>query len=262
MGAGNFYDEIQNIIRESGIRQNIIAQAMDMSPAALSQIMHGLQRPTISQLCSLLDLLCVPYHQQGYIVNLLIEAKKEAGEFDSEEFEMYEKELAVDSDPRADIGTFDTFYTGEDQVHSLFQETPLNAAPVVHLASLLDYDGKTSISDFAFARLHDTIVRDYGSLGQPVVIKTCGNMIGLNYSGMVQVVICDTMVENLSNLTLQCYRNKTFHLVIHDKERASGLNDIITPPPAKAVARWSFPVLELIIIPLPSANGIHGDGIL
>lgn len=87
-------------------------------------------------------------------------------------------------------------------------------------------------------------------------------MIGLNYSGMVQVVICDTMVENLSNLTLQCYRNKTFHLVIHDKERASGLNDIITPPPAKAVARWSFPVLELIIIPLPSANGIHGDGIL
>ena len=55
-----FAKTLQDIVRESGIRQVVIAQALGLSAAAVSQFIHGITLPKLNQLNALLDLLCVP----------------------------------------------------------------------------------------------------------------------------------------------------------------------------------------------------------
>lgn len=249
MAPVKFHNLLQYLIRESGIRQTILAQAMDLSPAMLSQFTNGSLLPSVVQLRSLLDLLCVPAEQQGQVVKLLLDAKKAAGE----KIEEWEVEADEDGEETSgteplDAGAFDHLYNPDSTTDKIFRETPINAVPVIRLDELAGYDGRMSVSDFAFTRLHDTIIREYGSLGVPVMINTCGSFLGLTYPGMVQLVICDEQEDHISSLRLRYYGNGSFHLVSVDDQ--DGLGGIMTPVPDKAKPKWSFPVIEFTIIPI------------
>ena len=95
MKREDFARQFHAVIQDSGIRQSIIAQALGLSSAAISQFSHGLVLPKPDQLISILSLLGISSQQQFFMVQALLELRAEAGlgDDDTEEVEMDEEFL-------------------------------------------------------------------------------------------------------------------------------------------------------------------------
>lgn len=348
--ARNLYD----IVRESRIRQNIIAQVLGISSAAISQFTHGTALPKPTQLSELLTLLCVSDRERSWMLHLLKLAKAEAdaeglsmevvedpdaveeededddGEIAEEEssdqdsldgyFEKRGKKSkgkgkgkkakdpgdAGDDDAPADASgevspapaepsakripekaektarkkvaapkgnmpppkqkknpppvimdgdddedTYRPRNAGSCSGKIFMSDVPADGVPIINLYDLDNYDTGMSLIDYANACLHDTVIRNYGSVGAPVIVKTTGDQLGLNYLGPVQMVLVADMAPEMSMMSLSRYSNNAYRLVPTGEENdIFGIrifSDGVEYPKCSPI--WTFPLLEITFIP-------------
>lgn len=255
-----FAQELYEIVKETGIRQNVIAQAMGLSSAAISQFTHGTALPSKRQLKTLLTMLCVPIFKQDEMLSLLIEAKKE---FDQE----IEPEEVTEDDNRdqedlllLDQPVLDQFFrTAHNQTILTFAQ-PNGGVPLIELSDMQHYNNAEDVFDFACNRQLDTIIRDYGSLGRAVILKTNGSQLNLNYEGSILIVIAADMEQAETSLKLSYYSNRKFFIETTDDKFGKNGNFILQNQNGSKQRRvWSFPILELNIIPVKSRFFHQGD---
>ncbi|MBE6359111.1 MAG: helix-turn-helix domain-containing protein [Lentisphaerae bacterium] len=250
--------ELHEIIRTSGIRQNIIAEALGWSSSALSQFCHGTALPLPQQLAALLNLLCVSRSKHVELNRMLAMARDEAGE------DLYIDVKAGDNtdeipDPETpkkpfDHNNFDELFNiyGTDPAKLIFAESPNAGVPIINLEDLDNYSPGINLYEYANIRLHDTTVRDYGEDISPVIMKTTGDMLGLRYPGMVQLVISDDIPPEMSSLVLSRYPDGTFMMLPNsDKYDLCGLEMLFDRTiEKKSSPKWTVAVIEFIIVPL------------
>ncbi|MBR7121101.1 MAG: helix-turn-helix transcriptional regulator [Lentisphaeria bacterium] len=267
MSREAFANELYNIIQESGIRKTIIAQALGMSSSALSQFIHGTALPRPEQLNEILLLLCVPDTGCATLHRLLNLAIEEAGENWEAETIDWDEQTAADDDENGDDQeqndqkNFNKLFKEYDdelrQAPLIFAELNETGIPIVDLFTLNGMDKGMNLYEYAMLNVHDTAIRDYGSLGSPVIIKTAGCLVGLNYPGPVQLVVSQDTPHSFSALTLEAYTDGSYQVILHEGERDFNHLESLFSKPRRNVSRkkkWDATVLEFTITPL------HIDG--
>ncbi|MBE6355937.1 MAG: helix-turn-helix transcriptional regulator [Lentisphaerae bacterium] len=253
MNRESFVKKLQDVIRDSGLQQNIIAEALDLSSAAISQFIHGIVLPNPEQLSSILSLLCIPEEEQVKLVQDLYTLREECGEEDSRNDIDYD-ELDEDFVNATSLESiFTDMLTNDPQVPSqlMFAEPQIGGIPVIHLHDLDDYTPSMGLYDFATMIPHDLLLRDYGSLGTPVVVLATGTQLGLRYCGMIQMTLAEDVPFSLSALALICLPGYKYRMIpAGDRKSCRGLESLFdmklkidTPP------LWGLPIVEFTLLP-------------
>ena len=86
MRRKDFIQQFQTMIQDSGIKQAVIAQAVGLSSASLSQFGHAMALPKLSQFTSILDLLDITDEQRQYMTDELIKLRSRYGLGENDEF--------------------------------------------------------------------------------------------------------------------------------------------------------------------------------
>lgn len=253
MNKKSFADELQEIIRDSGIRQNIIAQALGISSAAISQFIHGTAIPSDQQLAMILAMLNVNQKSHSLMFKLLQEARTsfpEDQKLTDEDGDNGEEDSDV-SKSKKDHINFEKIFTQVKLIDdpTLVFGNSSNGAPVINLHDLYQYAPSINISDFAFMYSHDTMVRDYGTATPPVIIKATGSLLGISYTGMMQLIINNDQRQTVA-MELALYPQTGFRLLALNAEALKGL-EIFFPDDVRKdeVPVWTLPVVELIFLP-------------
>lgn len=278
MQKTDFVQRLHTIIHNSGIRQTVIADALGLSAAAVSQFTHGTILPKTEQLSAILALLNVPIEKRALMIQELLILREKYPDEIEDEPENYpdeteddrqngfsengddfpdESENDDDDDPekKRDAQNFEQFFFEPVDDPQFVLAEPVDGVPVIELNDLLDFNGEMRLSDFAGLRSFDVVVRDYGAIGTPVVVKATGDQLGLRYRGMLQLVIVDDLPLKTSMLRLAFCRNNEFKLLAPDKSAKNNGLDLLLKEKNPAVDfRWVMPVLEFTIIPL----GVEG----
>lgn len=277
MQKTDFAQKLQTIIHNSGIRQTVIAEALGLSAAAVSQFTHGTILPKTEQLSAILVLLNIPAEKRALLIQELLilrEKYPEYSEYDaednlnkesnqqSEKTEDFNKKYPEENDENEeneednpDSQNFEQFFFDPLDDPQFVLAEPVGGIPVIELNDLFDFNGDMRLSDFAGLRSFDVIVRDYGAVGSPVLVKATGDQLGLRYRGMLQLVIVDDLPLRTSMLRLAYCRNNEFRLLAPDKmAKSNGLDLLLKDTTPVADFYWVMPVLEFTIIPL----GVEG----
>lgn len=255
MSRKSFASDLHEIIRESRIRQNIIAQALGLSSAAISQFIHGIVLPKPEQLEDILTLLCVSDEERSAMQERLAALREECGEEDIPELDP--ALINSDDEEEDDNNTF------EESIDFIFRDSGENdfeqpenipdlSIPVLQLSDL-KYIKKSALCDFACMYSQDIILRDYGAIEIAALIKGTGDQLGLEYHGMVQMVVIDEKSphKNIASTALAIYRGNTFRLIpLVKSETNAGLTSFFAPVKAGAKPQRVFPILELTLLPL------------
>lgn len=287
MKREDFARQFYAVIQDSGIRQSIIAQALGLSSAAISQFSHGLVLPKPDQLVSILSLLGISSQQQFFMVQALIELRAEAGlgDDDTEEVEMDEEFLEKYKDEYDDYEVFtldddesddsddEESEKGEDEEESLawrsseydysdedlpepmisFAE-PTDGVPIIELSDLMEYRNGMKLQIHAIACCEETSFRDYGSVSAPVILKALGDQVGLRYHGMVQLAITDELSAESSLMALAFDKQGRFHVLANDTiAKLNGLDKLLKNTDSSkdfGNYKWVLPVIEFTILPL------------
>jgi hypothetical protein len=114
-----------------------------------------------------------------------------------------------------------------------------------------------NLYEFSMINVHDTVIRDYGSIGSPVIVKTAGCLVGMNYPGPVQLVISQDAPESYSALRLVSYVDGSYQVILkEDESDFNHMRSLFNKPrhanPKKV--KWCVTVLEFTIIPLCAAE--------
>lgn len=270
MQRTDFAQRLQTIIHNSGIRQTVIAEALGLSAAAISQFSHGTILPQTEQLSAILALLNVPAERRALMIQELIILREKYPDENADEEEIFQDEpdtpeAAVEEvsdgdnseedDPEKDSQNFEQFFFDPIDDPQFVLAEPVDGIPVIELNDLFEYNGEMRLADFAGLRSFDVLMRDYGSVGSPVVVKATGDQLGLRYRGMLQLVIADDLPLNTSMLRLAYCRNNEFKLLAPDRAaKNNGLDLLLKDKNPVVDLRWVLPVIEFTIIPL----GVEG----
>ncbi len=288
MKREDFARQFHAVIQDSGIRQSIIAQALGLSSAAISQFSHGLVLPKPDQLVSILSLLGISSQQQFFMVQALLELRAEAdlGDDDTEEVEMdaeflekykdeyddYEEFTLDDNQDEESDDEEDEDQQNEDEDALAWRSSeydysddelpdpmitfaePTDGVPVIDLNDLMDYRKGMKLQIHAIACCEETSFRDYGSVSAPVILKVLGDQVGLRYHGMVQLAITDELSPESSLMDLAFDKQGKFHILANDAiAKLNGLDKLLKntdTPKNFDNYKWVLPVIEFTILPL------------
>lgn len=255
-----FAQTLQDIIRDSEIRQTVIAQALGLSSAAISQFTHGITLPKVSQLSSLLDLLCVPDRQRMILCRELVSLREQFPESTEEAMDNEDSEEPDnEDDPGLDSYNLERLFSEHtDKENFYVSASEVHGIPVIDLFDLNSLTPGITLFDFANQYLHDTAVRDFGTGCSPVIVKASGDQLGINFFGMLQIVIADDLPLSSSSLVLVRFHNGNYRILPYKEDKlissSSKLFDEKEFPSGKP--EWMAPVLELSM--LPAANDLFG----
>ena len=91
-----------------------------------------------------------------------------------------------------------------------------------------------------------------------VIVKASGDQLGINFFGMLQIVIADDLPLSSSSLVLVRFHNGNYRILPYKEDKlissSSKLFDEKEFPSGKP--EWMAPVLELSM--LPAANDLFG----
>ena len=259
-----FANALNEIIKDSGIRQNVIAEALDLSSAAISQFVHGTALPKADLLAEIMSILNVHSSKRILMQQWLLEAKEEAQNSDSPIIEFDEKEDEEEDDGQVNSFNLEVMYKNSNCSKIFFSE-PAAGVPIIQLESLRMYDPNLNLADFAANCSHDIILRDYGSADSPVIVQTTGDMLGLRYFGMVQMLVVNSMPVGSSVFELFYYRKKDFFRMLprsDKKELLHGLESLFDEdsfPTAKPT--WMLSVIEFTVFPFTSEDLLMNQGV-
>ena len=253
MNWESFARKLQDVIKNSGIQQNIIAEALDLSSAAISQFIHGTALPNPEQLNSILVLLCIPDEEQIPLMQELHALREEAGEEEIKEY--YADDEDEDED---DDHNFESVYTWLKKDKSspspfwMVAEPEVDGIPLIHLHDLDAYTPGMGLQDFATLRPHDLLMRDYGSCGSPIAIQTTGSQLGLRYCGILQLVIAEDVPVGLSAMALLCLPNFKYRIIpTDDRNTYRGLESLFDAKlKIETEPLWVLPVIEFSLLPI------------
>ncbi|MBE6364747.1 MAG: helix-turn-helix transcriptional regulator [Lentisphaerae bacterium] len=262
MSREAFANELNNIIQESGIRKTIIAQALGISSSALSQFIHGTAIPRPEQLNEILLLLCVSDIDCAKIHSLLNKVIEEAGDdWESQVLDWREPDNDDEEQEKYNSQSFNKFFEepgdNEEPAVLMLAEIPESGVPVIDLYTLNNMSGNMNLYEFAMLNVHDTVIRNYGSIGSPVIIKTVGSMVGMNYPGPVQLVVSQDAPTSYSVLTLVAYTDDSYQVIFnHESRDFVNINPLFNKPrhTDRKKCKWFAPVLEFTIVPLNLEN--------
>lgn len=243
-----FAKTLQDIVRESGIRQVVIAQALGLSAAAVSQFIHGITLPKLNQLNALLDLLCVPDKLRVKLCRELKNLRDKDPDKTADEEPMEQDDAEND----CDCYDLETLYSGRDQRDSIMlSASEFSGVPVISLGDLDELPPGVAIFEFACQYLQDTVIRNFGISCSPVMIKAAGDQLGINLYGMVQVTVADDVQLTSSSLVLARYAGSKYRIVPYSRKESVRENGKLFNEcePVSGEPEWMIPVLELSILP-------------
>lgn len=278
-----FANKLCKIVKRSGIKQDIIAQALGISSAALSQFIHGFAIPGEPLLITLLTTLCASKDEQEDMLILLEEARKEFELNDENPYFVDPENDAADDDdddifadderdsaelPQKTASSFwdqsllEQLFKDVSDTPSFTFAAPQNCGvPVVNLEDMKFFEDGNDLFDFAHYCTEDTVIRDYGSLGGNVImVKANGTQLGMSYDGLLIIVVTDNIKATVSTLRLSGYADGTFRLEPHGFAAPDDEKALFGTPAKKTLKRcWSLPVIELNIMPIKGNNNLYGD---
>ncbi len=269
MTKKEFAQKLYSIIRESGIRQTILADALNVTSAAISQFTHGIVLPKPDQLSAILTVLDVSSRERAVMLqHLLILRAIEANggkpvDMDSiprivDEKWMKESEDGFPSTTQKkdddNVFNLDKLYIGPpgDHLDYIFFHEPTQGVPVLELVDMLAFKPSMKLVDYAGVKCKDLLLRSHGSVICPVALNVTGEQIGMHYCGMMQLVVSDNLPHTTSMLALTLREDDTFRLILAEKTaKLNGLDRLLREEEGEAPAvKWALPVLELTFMPL------------
>ncbi len=264
MNKEAFANELNSIIEESCIRKTVIAQALGISSSALSQFIHGTAIPRPEQLNELLLLLCISDLRSARLHSLLNKTIEEAGEdWESQaiDWRLEKPDTDEEDDSDEDFQNFNKLFNESDNSGTphtiMFAELPEAGTPIIDLFTLDKLERKMNLYEFSMINVHNTVIRDYGSIGSPVIVKTAGCLVGMNYPGPIQLVISQDAPESYSALRLVAYVDGSYQVILKENESDfNHMRSLFNKPRHTSLKKikWSVTVLEFTIIPLCAAE--------
>lgn len=260
MNRKSFAKQLQDIIKKSGIPQNVVAQALNLSSAAVSQFIHGTSLPSLEQLDTIFELLCVSEEEQLPLTQSLNALRGDSNEEISGDCETGFSEFNIN-----DI-TLDSFYadfrrnaedTGGDLI---FAEPELEGTPQIFLQDMVDYRRGMGLKAFALTVPHDMLLRDYGSSCTIVEILGNGMELGLEYNGMLKLLVAEETPMVLNSVVLAGLPGGQLRLLsANKKDPCFGLDSLVDNSIDVDSALWTLPVVEITLLPL--GNGDPEDNV-
>ena len=269
-----FVEEFQKLIKDAGIRQKKLADAIDVSGAAISQFMNGVTLPTFRHMDIIFSLLKTPADRAYYIKNLLAYARSDNKEG---KFSTFNRSLLTMrhnsgySIPRLSsrigipVGRLNSLETDpeciptEDELARLkdfFGCSPDEFAnyhvlsnafrcadhdtgiPKINYGDLLNYDGSKPLYDYAKKVFRDHVPRDFDGFLDPVIVEVNAEVLGFPYKGILELTLASRQPLGFIQMTLSRYPDNVFYLEQNEQPKRS-----------KKAPLWSMPVTELKFIP-------------
>jgi transcriptional regulator with XRE-family HTH domain len=262
MNRESLANDLHEIIRESRIHQNIIAQALGLSSAAISQFLHGVALPNSRQLEDILTLLCVPDEVRHSMQERLTALREEYGDEIIADLNNGTPNADGEDEEEIDDSSFeksmDFIFRDSGEENCEQPETiPDLSIPVIRLQDLKYLDDDTELCDFACMHSDDIILRDFGSIAVAAMIKATGDQLGLKYNGMLQFIVVEdtSSYSNIAATALAIYPGNKFRLIrIGDPNAIQGLDMLFADTGSDAKPERVFPIIELTLLPLFSSN--------
>ena len=264
MKRESFANDLHEIIRESGIRQNIIAQALGLSSAAISQFLHGVALPNSKQLEDILTLLCVPDEVRKSMQERLSALREEYGDEIVADTENNTPDTDAEEEENVDDSSFEKsidfiFRDSGEENYEHPEAIPDLSIPVIPLKDLKYLDDDTELCDFACMHSDDIILRDFGAIAVAAMIKATGDQLGLKYKGMLQFIVVEdtSSYSNIAAAALAIYPGNKFRLIrIGNQNATQGLDMLFADTGSDAKPERIFPIIELTLLPLVSPDSI------
>ena len=252
-----FAKHLRQLIKDAGIRQTDLAFALGVSSAAISQFTHGTAMPSPQQLDKILLVLRTAPHIAEKIKYQLLLARSEPKKNKPEKVDLSDE---LDNNCRwpfmldqYSVADYYSLCDNNDEGLADFVGVSENnkvGAPIIYLEDLLHYDPETPLAHFAQEYMRDMIVRDFEPYEDPAIILTSGSNLGMSNFTNIQLVIIQTLPEDVTSLELCLSNTGNFWLLPHEKQMSKWHVFCDKAPEKRENMLWSLPVLEVTMIPL------------
>lgn len=244
MTREDFANDLRMMCKKYNVKQKELAEVLLLSCAAVSQFMTGVSLPKPEQLVRIMEKIgATPRESQSMLFRLTL---LRTGMNETPAVKKKEEEL--------------TWPFGMDQ---FFPPNALNtpkdlfcdpatrsSIPILFLEDMAEFTTDSVLNNYAQSRSRRTIIRDFGTLFEDVVIiETSGEKISLPHCGLVQLSIAGKLPEGYSSLTLCRMKDDSYHIV-PERDNMRWQLFTLEPPPAPESVKWQLPVLEMSFTPI------------
>lgn len=244
MSREKFAEDLRMMCKKYNVKQKDLAEALQLSCAAVSQFMNGVSLPKPEQLEKMMEKIgATPQETQSMLFRLLLlrtgfsetsAAPEEKEEEQSWPFGM------------------DQFFP-PNSLHeplNLFNDPAARSAvPFLYLEDMDKFTSGTVLNAYARSHSRRFIVRDFGCFDDVAVIETRGEKLDLPHCGLVQLVVAAKLPEKYTSLTL-CRLNDRSYCIVPERDNMRWQLFALDAPPAPEKIMWQLPLLEMSFTPL------------
>ncbi len=251
-----FAKHLRQLIKDAGIRQTDLAFALGVSSAAISQFTHGTAMPNPQQLETILMVLRTPPHIAQKIKYQLLLARSEPKKNKPEKVDLSDK---LDEDYRwpfmldqYSIADYYNLCDNNDEGLADFVGVSENnkvGIPIIYLEDLQFYDPDTPLAHFSQLYMRDMVVRDFAPYEEATIVQTSGNKLSMSNFTNIQLVITQTIPDDITSLELCLSDTGHFWLLPQEKQMSKWHVFCDKTPEKRENMLWTLPVLEVTMIP-------------
>lgn len=247
----DFAAKLREMRKKSGVRQKDIAGRLGLSCASVSQFMNGVSLPKMDQLKTMLEAMSVPADEAGKMRFLLMLARSGAPGPDLETDMPGEDRFRSAGEGFPGLGALPEW--GDLDVPDIAFASPGRhggGVPLLVLEDMREYSPEIPLAVYARERMRETVLRDFGTFGPPVIVQTTGERLNIPFGHLVRLALTDTLPEDYTSLRLCRFADDSYRLLPPEEPLDRKWRELLPPPTGGAERCWQLPVLEMTLTPV------------
>ncbi|MCI5778768.1 MAG: helix-turn-helix domain-containing protein [Lentisphaeria bacterium] len=258
----DFAAKLREIRKKSGVRQKEIAARLGLSCASISQFMNGVSLPKMDQLKTMLEVMRTPADEAGKMRFMLMLARSGAPGPDPAADVTQERWPLSAGGEFPGIGALPGW--GDLNTPDIAFASPGRheggGVPLLVLEDMREYSPEVPLAVYARERMRETVIRDFGALGPPVIVQTTGERLNIPFGHLVRLALTDTLPEDYTSLRLCRFADDSYRLLPPEEPLDRKWREFLPPPADGAERCWQLPVLEMTLTPVCRTGAEQDQG--